>query len=138
MILYLDSSSLVKLYVEEVASPHVWALAEDAELLATSRVTLPEVRSALTRRARRGDLRAEDHLRAVEALEADWASLVVLEFDERQAASYVGKHGLRGFDSVHLSSALLLAGSVERDTVLFSSYDHALNAAAAAEGLQLA
>jgi predicted nucleic acid-binding protein len=37
MILYLDTSSLVKLYIEEIYSERVREWADDAEILATCR-----------------------------------------------------------------------------------------------------
>ena len=54
MILYLDTSSLVKLYIDEPYSEEVWQWAVDAYALATSRVAYPEMLSALTRRYREG------------------------------------------------------------------------------------
>ena len=49
MILYLDTSALVKLYVEEAHSDWVHACAAEAEVLATSVVARPEMLSALSR-----------------------------------------------------------------------------------------
>ena len=50
MILYLDTSSLVKLYVEEVHAVTVKGWVEDAELVATCRVAHLETISAFHRR----------------------------------------------------------------------------------------
>jgi len=46
LILYLDASSLVKLYVEEAYSNTVRDWAEEAEIIATCRVAYPETISA--------------------------------------------------------------------------------------------
>jgi hypothetical protein len=54
LILYLDTSSLVKLYVEETGSPEVEGLADKASLLCTSVIAYPEARSALARLHRGG------------------------------------------------------------------------------------
>jgi len=56
LILYLDTTSLVKLYVTESHSGLVRARAEEAEILATCRVAYPEMMSALNRRFKSGDL----------------------------------------------------------------------------------
>ena len=61
MILYLDTSSLVKLYVEEPGSPAVHADVEGSELVTTSIVAYTEARAALARRRREGSLTAGDH-----------------------------------------------------------------------------
>jgi predicted nucleic acid-binding protein len=61
MILYLDTSSLVKLYLDEVYSEAVHRWAQEAEVLATSRVAYPETLAALARRWREGVLTDETH-----------------------------------------------------------------------------
>ena len=52
MTLYLDTSSLVKLYVEEGAAQEVRALVGKAAVVATSSVANAEARAALARQAR--------------------------------------------------------------------------------------
>jgi uncharacterized protein len=49
LILYLDTSSLVKLYVEESGTPETERLVDGASLVCTSVVAYAEARSALTR-----------------------------------------------------------------------------------------
>jgi uncharacterized protein len=46
-------------------------------------------------------------------------------------------YGLRGFDAVHLSAALLLKSSKGMPDVAFSSFDQKLNDAASAEKLKV-
>jgi len=134
MILYCDTSSLVKLYVEEEHSATVGGWVEQADMVATCRVALPEMASALTRRLISGDLDADTYRRLLTALRADWQHVVALDFDERQAADLVERHALRGFDAVHLSAALRIAGR-EQVSLIFSAFDERLNQAAKAEGL---
>ena len=52
MIVYLDTSSLVKLYVEEDESSKVDALVKSSEITATSLVAYAEARAAFARRSR--------------------------------------------------------------------------------------
>ena len=104
-------------------------------MIATCRVALPEMISALTRRFNRRDLDQDRYRRLQEAIRADWQHLVALDFDEQLAADLAERHALRGFDAVHLSAALRLATTRDQLTLAFSSFDDRLNQAARAEGL---
>ena len=134
MILYLDTSSIVKLYVEEDHSRSVREWLEDAEVVATCRVAFPEAFSAMNRRFRAGDFSKEDYELLIEGVSGEWANYAVIDFDEIEAGRLVEKYGLRGFDAVHLSAANTIK-RVEKDIhITFSSFDKKLNEAAAAEG----
>ena len=135
MILYLDTSSLVKLYVAEAHSELVRAWTEEAEIVATCRVAYPEMISALNRRYRAGDLDRRDYRRLVTAFAREWRRYAAIDFDEIAAGRLAEAHGLRGFDAVHLSACRLLQTAEDAPSVAFSSFDEKLNAAAAAEGL---
>ena len=123
MILFLDTSALVKLYVEETHSAAVREWVAEAEVVAVCRVAYPEAVSALSRRMRAGDLPKSGYGVASRALRRDWDRLAVV--------------GLRGFDAIHLSSAMAVASAPAGPDVLFSSFDTALNRAAAGERLQV-
>ncbi len=136
MILYLDTSSLVKLYVEEVNSDKVREWVQEAEIVATCRVAYPETVSAFTRRFNSGDMSKNDYEGLLNCFSDDWGSVVALDFDEIDAGVMVKKHGLRGFDAVHLSAARLFINRINKPAIMaFSSFDTSLNKAAAAEGL---
>ena len=134
MIVYLDTSSLVKLYVEEAHSEAVREWTAEAEVVATSRVAYPETISALTRRHNSGDIVNRDYERLVRAFAGEWGSYAALDFDEVEAGRLVKKYGLRGFDGVHLAAAKLLASADADVQVVFSSFDERLNDAARSEG----
>ncbi len=136
MILYLDTSSLVKLYVEEVHAVTVRAWVEEADLIATCRVALPETISAFHRRFRSGDFSKLDYENLNAGFTEDWRKYVVLDFDELEAGLLVRKYSLRGFDAVHLSSAKMMRQDADL-ALFFSSFDEKLNNAAAAEGFQV-
>ena len=133
MILYLDTSSLVKFYVTESHSGTVRAWAEEAEIIATCRVAYPEMMSALHRRFKAGDLEKRDYDLLVKAFSGEWRRFAVIDFDEIAAGRLVAAYGLRGFDAVHLSAAGLLRSAGNAPVVAFSSFDEKLNNAAAAE-----
>lgn len=135
MILYLDTSSLVKLYVDELHAEQVREWVAAAEIVAISRLAYPETLSAFTRRHRSGDFTTTEFATLAEAFTSEWHTFAALDFDEIAAGEMASKHGLRAFDAVHLASALLLASGQETISLAFSSFDEQLNHAAAAEGL---
>ena len=71
MILYLDTSALVKLYVEELGTSMVTARVERAEAVATVRATYAEARAALARHRRERALTAASLRRAVRELDRE-------------------------------------------------------------------
>lgn len=139
MILYLDTSALVKLYVREDGTAQTRARLADASMVATSRVAYPEARAALARRQREAAITRNGLARAVAALDRDLAHFVVVELSvrvARRAGTLAERRALRGFDAIHLSSALeveYLTGS----SGAFLCFDDRLSEAASAEGLSL-
>jgi uncharacterized protein len=137
MILYLDTSSLAKLYVTEASSDLVRSWADEAEILATCRIAFPEMISALNRRFRAGHLTKSEYGLISRTFAEEWRQFAVIDFDEILAGRLAASHGLRGFDAVHLSAALRLFSGGNSPAVLFSSFDDKLNQAAAAEKMEV-
>jgi uncharacterized protein with PIN domain len=79
LILYLDTSSLVKLYVEEKGSPAIGQLVGEASLVCTSVVGYAEARSSLARHCREGGLTAEVHALAKADLDSEWPNYLSLD-----------------------------------------------------------
>ena len=134
MILYLDTSSLVKLYVDEHGSKNVHELVAEAELVATSVVAYAEARAAFARRRREKHLTPAGYRRAKAALDYDWDSILTLEVAEalsKSAGSLAERHRLRGFDALHLASYLLVVREFAGEKVRFSSADGRLDRASA-------
>jgi predicted nucleic acid-binding protein len=133
MTVYLDSSSLVKLYVAEADSATIVALVEKAAIVATSVIAYPEVRSALARKRRERSLTTSELARACEQFDTDWLSILALVLTHslaRRAGELTSLHGLRGADAIHLASFERLLASAGDDDVHFSSADHQLGRAA--------
>ena len=136
MILYLDTSSLVKLYVREEGSDEVRSLLDSASLAASSVIAYAEARSALARRCREGSLSPADHGVVRAAFDREWPAILALDVTQsvaRHAADLAELHGLRAFDGLHLASYLAIAAAMPDESVVFSSFDQRLNGAAAAE-----
>ena len=135
MILYVDTSSLLKCFVGEAYSAHVreWMAAADA--VATSRVTYPEAAAAVARRQRRGDLAPATLRRVLHRLADRWSEFMLVDVAEILAGGLAVHHALRGFDAVQLAAAMTLRDAVGSDGLAFSSFDGELNRAAVSEGL---
>ena len=139
MILYLDTSALLKLYVEEPGTPDVVTLVEEAEEVATARVAYAEARAALARHRREGALLAADLRRVVRELDREWGTYNVVDLTDplvRAAGALAERHALRGYDAVHLAAALDLTAA--GGTVEFAAFDERLNRAARRERLSVA
>ena len=133
MILYLDTSSLVKVYIAEAGSGDVRALVAAATVVATSRIAYPEVRAALARRRLERTLRPADFTAAKRAFEADWPRYVAVDVTAaicQEAGELSERYGLRGFDSVHLASFGEVVRGLGSAAARFSSFDERLNRAA--------
>ncbi|WP_028049669.1 type II toxin-antitoxin system VapC family toxin [Cellulomonas sp. URHD0024] len=133
-IVYLDTSALVKLVVDEPGSALAAALWDGADLVVTSRLSDAEVRAALAGGRRAG--RLEDHGHATAEWDRLWPGLHVLELGEdvtAAAATLVDRHPLRAADALHLASALQLRSP----DLVVAVWDEHLAAAARAEGLRV-
>ncbi len=137
MIVYLDTSSLVKLYVEEDESSKVDALVKSSEVTATSLVAYAEARAAFARRFREKAFTSDEYNRIKESFDKDWSSYLILSLTENMinlAGNLAEKHALRGFDSIHLASALTLRQKLF-SPIVFSCFDDKLQKASERENL---
>lgn len=139
MILYLDTSSLVKLYVEEEGCQEVRRQLSEAEVVASSHIAYAEARAAFARKHREGQFSQEEYDGILDDFHKDWQRYLVIKVSEAiiaLAGELAEKHGLRSFDAIHLASALALKDKVQ-SSISFSCADEQLQAAAKAEGLAL-
>ncbi len=140
MILYLDTSALVKLYVRETGSTALRTHAARAGALATSVVAYAEARAAFARLKQSGVSSDARHQQRVGQLEQDWEALLRVELAPdvlRSAGDLAEIYNLRGFDSIHLASALWLKARVS-EPVDFAVFDQRRGAAASKAGLTIA
>lgn len=133
MTLYLDTSSLVKLYVLEAGAGVVRQLVSKATVVATSVVAYAETRAALARLRREGKLSRSKLASIKREFEDDWPrylTLVVTDSLSRTAGGLAERYRLRGYDSVHLASFAEIARRAGLRETRFSSFDDRLNRAA--------
>jgi uncharacterized protein len=102
--------------------------------VATSILAYPEGRAALAAAVRGGRLTKSAHRHALQDFGELWSQLTSIGLDEevaRLAGAHAEKHALRGYDAVHLTTALELG---DEETVMVT-WDAELAAAASDAGL---
>jgi len=132
-MLYLDASALAKLYITEPGGSQMpGVIREHRDAVFTSIVTYAETLSVLARSMRERRISPREYQVAKKAFLADWPAWHVIEVTQTvlaPAARLIERHGIRGFDAMHLSSALWVGNPA------FACFDARLRKAAAAEGL---
>lgn len=135
MITYVDTSALVKLLVDdEAGTSTIEQLWVASTAVVCCEIGYVEARAALGSAHRPRRLTTAGLRAARGALDGLWAQLDVVPVTTvliRQAADLAEAEGLRGYDAIHLTAALL----VPVDT--FASSDRRLYEAAARHGLNV-
>lgn len=136
MIVYFDSSALVKLLVTEDGSDLASFLWDECDAAVMSRLGYVEVCAALAAALRAHRLDEADYDRAKTLWMSYSGSIQWVELSSqisRHAAALVDLRPLKGADAVHLASGLALGA----DDTLFAAWDQRLWAAARDEGLHV-
>ena len=137
MIVYLDASALVKRYVAEAGSAEVAKLIAEASALGTAVLSRAEVAAALARAVRVKLVTKDAAASALKIFTADWEHLIRLQLTEALAAragALSWEHGLRGYDAVHLATALFWHETLG-EPVTVATYDRELWSGSRACGL---
>ena len=135
---YFDTSALIKRFVEEKGSVLVASLIGQGGSVATAKVAYVEVYSGLTRKLREKQLSSVHYARACQQFESEWSAYIRVETGDAMlqlARDLIHHHPLRGFDAIHLASALMLKRALGEE-VIFAAADVRLLQAAGAERLQ--
>ena len=138
MSIYLDSSAVVKLALDESGAKQSWELVGTHSLV-TSRITCVELRAALARREREAPLHAELWQLSRQDLERIWRKIRVVGLTSSLAllaGDCAKAFALRGYDAVQLASAQSARSAAQGDG-LFPCFNRRLNTAASLPGLAL-
>ncbi|MCU1342316.1 MAG: hypothetical protein JWN92_1739 [Candidatus Acidoferrum typicum] len=115
-MLYLDSSVLVKRYIQEKGSETVNSRFDRGETIYTSILSFAEVHAAIGRKYRVGELNSKEKKKLIDEFQADWLfSLNILELTTVTMIalpSLCEQYSLRASDSVHLSAAFWLKDAI--------------------------
>ena len=138
MIAYFDSSSIVKWFFDEQYSELTRSMKDETDIAFTSSLSYPEVLSAFNRARREGRCKKSDMEIIRIEFQRIWNDFQWIKVNEKLINStmeLIFKHSLRGYDAVHLASALILKKESEISDLYFSCFDRTLNRAAKKEGL---
>jgi predicted nucleic acid-binding protein len=137
-VIYLDTSALVKRFVQEKGSPVVQSLFQSANGVATAKIAYAEIFAGLTRKLRERNLSRAQYSTACRQFESDWHAYVRVELQDDillLARDLIQRHPLKGFDAVHLASALRLKVALGEE-IRFAAADKNLLRAAQIEKLE--
>ena len=132
MLLFCDTSALIKLLIDEPESALIHQVTERAGLIAACRITWAEAMAAMARRQREDPTSAEEIENARQRLSMLWSSFTIVEVSQKlveTAGRFADGFALRGYDSVQLAAAHELHITSEQP-VTFACYDRRLNQAA--------
>jgi predicted nucleic acid-binding protein len=138
VILYLDTSALLRKYFREVGSNEIIARWKKATAIVTSSVAYAEVLAAIHRKKREVKFNNETFEKILDLFRRDWNSLIRVEVTDEineWIDKIVCRCPLRGFDAIHLTSALIVHDKLPEE-FLFACYDNKLLQAAQTVGLK--
>ena len=148
-VYYFDSSAVVKLYISEPGSQWIERIAqpqdtttETENLLVFALVGIAETAASIARHYRRGfltrELRHKLYLQFMRDYPKRFTTLAITDDIVLKAAGLTQEYVLRGYDAVHLASALSydqLLKTEAREALIFVTADEVLYQAAQAAGL---
>jgi uncharacterized protein len=145
-VYFVDSSALVKRYINETGSQWILNLCHPASNhdIVIAAIAGVEIIAAITRRARGGSIDAEDAAALCHQFRVDLETeYQVIDISDRIIAAAMNlaqAQGLRGYDAVQLAAACAVNSlCIENSLLLVTlvSADNELNEAALREGLKV-
>lgn len=138
MNLYIDTSALIKLFIQEENSNEIRRLVENADLVATGLITRAETPAGINRLARMNVINQAECEAALNNFRKEWEDyhrILVTEQIVIRADFLTSQYSLRGYDAVHLACALTW-GELLGAPVSLATFDKELYTAAQKSGLQ--
>jgi predicted nucleic acid-binding protein len=128
----------VKRYFKEPYSEVVVSKWQEATEIVTSSVAYAEALASFFRKKRESGIDDALMEEIVGNLRADWNSFIRIQVND-ELNEYIDRaikaHPLRGFDAIHLASAMIVFGTFKSD-FLFICFDQKLTRAAQQEGIK--
>lgn len=137
MNLYIDTSALIKLFVQEDYSDSVRQWLEEADVVATGLITRAETAAGINRLTRMQILDQAQCNLALENFRKEWNDYHRIPITEQivaRAELLTCQFVLRGYDAVHLACALTWQDLLDAPVSL-ATYDLELSEAAQKNGV---
>ena len=132
MILYCDTSALLKLFVDEEGSDCMIKARDSSQTIAICRITWAEAMAAFAQRCRFKGANTSALAQSRSAFEQAWHGFAIVEISQllvEKAGFYAEAFALRGYDSVQLAAAHNLQEHLSLP-LTFACFDRRLNQAA--------
>lgn len=132
MILYCDTSALLKMFVDEEGSDTMLRAGDVHEGIAVCRITWAESMAAFAQRSRVKGANKPALAQGRTALEQAWPNFAIADITQplvEKAGMYAEAFALRGYDSVQLAAAHNLHQQLSIP-LTFACFDRRLNQAA--------
>jgi predicted nucleic acid-binding protein len=141
VILYCDTSTLLKLYINEDQTDQVIQSVNEASAVLTHLIAYAELRASLAKAQRMGRITKNELQDLTRDVDEDWRTFHILTVGQglvSSAGAMAEHHGLRGYDSVHLAAAEFAFRSMgEPEYFRFAVFDKQLGKAANRIGIKL-
>ena len=138
-IIYLDTSALLKRYIQETGSDVLLANLPMFDISGSAILIYTEMAAALSKAVRQG-WQTEKNAQAVwEIFQSDWPQLTIIGVDFpviQRSGELAWKYGLRGYDAVHLAAALTWQDGMG-EQITFATFDKKLWEAAQKTSLRI-
>jgi len=131
-VTYLDTSAMLKRFVAEPGSVVVHELVSRHGPVATAKIAYAEAHAAFARRRRAGDLSERQYASTCRQFEHEWRAWIHIGLDDDVlglARDLIRRHPLRGFDAIHLASALAFKTMLDEELTVAAADAGLLNAA---------
>ncbi len=139
MNLYIDSSALIKVYVEEADSESVRNWIAKADVIAAGLIARAEISSGINRVYRMKIATESQYKTGLSDFRHDWEYFHRIPITEQvvsRADFLICQFVLRGYDAVHLACALVWQEALQTP-VIFATFDGQLRDAAKNSGLSV-
>lgn len=109
-------------------------LIRQSRSVATATITYAELYAGLTRKYREGHVSSDRYALSCRQVDEDWSSYLLVELQQeviQLARDLIKRHPLRGFDAIHLASALRLKTELDEELSFIAADEKLLGAASA-------
>src|SRR5258708_1235004 len=132
MILFMDTSALLKRYLQEEGSDMIRAAIESDGEVVISVLTYVEIHSAVSRRTREKSILESERKTILSEFETDWLHFGKVPLDDfllNRAGTLCLEHPIRSLIALHIPSALTISENRE-ESFVFLTADERLRTAA--------